>query len=60
MNHQMFEGITAGLTSTYSVLAQASQGKITLSSIAAAQAIPIRSANQPDFCIIYPNTICKI
>lgn len=37
MNHQMFEGITSGLTSTYSVLAQASQGKITLSSIAAAQ-----------------------
>ncbi len=37
MNHQIFEGITAGLTSTYSVLAQASQGKITLSSIAAAQ-----------------------
>lgn len=37
MNHQMFEGITAGLTNTYSVLAQASQGKITLSSIAAAQ-----------------------
>lgn len=37
MNYQMFEGITAGLTNTYSVLAQASQGKITLSSIAAAQ-----------------------
>lgn len=37
MSYSLFEGITSGLTNTYSVLAQASQGKITLSSIAAAQ-----------------------
>lgn len=37
MSYSLFQGITSGLTNTYSVLAQASSGKITLSSIAAAQ-----------------------
>lgn len=37
MNYSLFQGITSGLTNTYSVLSQASNGKITLSSIAAAQ-----------------------
>ena len=37
MSQSLFSGITSGLTNTYSILSQASQGKITLSSIAAAQ-----------------------
>lgn len=37
MAYSMFSGITSGLTNTYSILSQASQGNITLSSIAAAQ-----------------------
>ena len=37
MSYSLFQGITSGLTNTYSVLSQASSGKITLSSIAAAQ-----------------------
>lgn len=37
MSSSLFAGITSGLSSTYSILANASSGNITLSSIAAAQ-----------------------
>lgn len=37
MSYSLFSGITSGLNSTFSVLASAAQGNVTLSSIAAAQ-----------------------
>lgn len=37
MSYSLFSGITAGLNNTFSVLSAASQGNVTLSSIAAAQ-----------------------
>lgn len=45
MTSSLFSGITAGLSSTYSILANASAGKITLSSIAAAQSNPSYAAS---------------
>lgn len=45
MSSSLFAGITSGLTSTYSILANASAGSITLSSIASAQTNPTYAAS---------------